>query len=49
MVVGDDVGKSAPPKLIAQIKSEKVEATEPTQGSSRRVTLPPHLRQGGSS
>ena len=49
MIVGDDVGKPVPPELVAQIKSEKVEATEPTRGSSRGATLPPHLRRGGSS
>ena len=49
MIVGDDVGKPVPPELVAQIKSEKVEATEPTRGSSHGATLPPHLRRGGSS
>ena len=29
MVVGDNVGKPAPPTLVAQVKSEKVEAAEP--------------------
>ena len=49
VVVGDDVGKPAPPALVAQIKSEKMEAAEPVRGSSRGATLPPHLRRGGSS
>ena len=38
-----------PPALVAQIKSEKMEAAEPVQGSSHGATLPPHLRRGGSS
>ena len=49
MVVGNDVGNPAPPVLVAQVKSEKVEVAEPAQGSSRGATLPPHLRRGGSS
>ena len=47
VVVGDDVGKPAPPALVAQIKSEKVEAAEPVRGSSRRghPASPPQARR----